>query len=346
MPAGRDYYDILGVSRHAKADEIRKAFRRKARECHPDVSDRPDAERIFKEINEAYQVLGDPLKRSFYDRTGYTSYRRPPPPPPRRQPPPRQSPPPPPPPPHPRSRRRTSRSSRRGLPQWTWPFILMFLIYMLCPLIGRLTGSTTGTPSVARPVSSDDDRDYLFDQMTLWAVYPDGRLRYVALIHTEGGRATPPDRLVFLTGPPVHQAGDVLSVEHTGAMPLVVTLSLDDGEVTYKWPSQGGETDAEFSGVDMMVTDPACIWTVGDNQRILVRAKPQLGSGRTIVAVAFPRGVQIVSYLDLQPYQRTYGSWRVAYFNVTAPERICIDYRFDPDIDAPELDIEQVYAER
>lgn len=65
-----DYYELLGVSKDADAETIKKAFRRKARECHPDVSDAHDAEDKFKEINNAYDVLSDPAKRSQYDRYG------------------------------------------------------------------------------------------------------------------------------------------------------------------------------------------------------------------------------------------------------------------------------------
>lgn len=67
----RDYYDILGVSRNANKDEIKKAFRKLARQYHPDVSTAPDAEDRFKEVNEAYEVLSDEDKRSRYDRFGH-----------------------------------------------------------------------------------------------------------------------------------------------------------------------------------------------------------------------------------------------------------------------------------
>ena len=69
--AQTDYYDILGVSRNDSEEEIRKAFRRKAMEYHPDRNKNPDAEDKFKEINEAYQVLSDSGKRAQYDRYGH-----------------------------------------------------------------------------------------------------------------------------------------------------------------------------------------------------------------------------------------------------------------------------------
>src|SRR5574337_1271354 len=66
----RDYYEILGVGRNASDDEIKQAFRKLARQLHPDVNKEPDAEEKFKEINEAYGVLSDADKRARYDRFG------------------------------------------------------------------------------------------------------------------------------------------------------------------------------------------------------------------------------------------------------------------------------------
>ena len=67
----KDYYATLGVSRGAGADEIKKAFRKLARQYHPDTAkDKKMAEEKFKEINEANEVLSDPEKRKKYDQLG------------------------------------------------------------------------------------------------------------------------------------------------------------------------------------------------------------------------------------------------------------------------------------
>ena len=71
MSAKRDYYDVLGVNRQASPEEIKKSFRRLARQYHPDVNKSPDAEGKFKEINEAYEILSDQEKRAMYDRFGH-----------------------------------------------------------------------------------------------------------------------------------------------------------------------------------------------------------------------------------------------------------------------------------
>jgi molecular chaperone DnaJ len=67
----RDYYEVLGVAKTADAETIRQAYRRRARELHPDVSDVPDAEERFRELTAAYTVLSDARARSLYDRFGY-----------------------------------------------------------------------------------------------------------------------------------------------------------------------------------------------------------------------------------------------------------------------------------
>jgi len=70
MYVGEDYYQVLGVSRDASKDDIKSAFKEKAREYHPDRSDHPDAEEKFKRISKAYEVLADEEMRARYDRYG------------------------------------------------------------------------------------------------------------------------------------------------------------------------------------------------------------------------------------------------------------------------------------
>ncbi len=76
MAAKSDYYDILGVSRNASTEEIKRAYRKQALEWHPDrhKDEKETAEKRFKEINEAYQVLSDPQKRSAYDQFGHAAF--------------------------------------------------------------------------------------------------------------------------------------------------------------------------------------------------------------------------------------------------------------------------------
>jgi molecular chaperone DnaJ len=71
----RDYYEVLGIARDAGQDEIKRAFRRLARELHPDVSRAPDAEQRFREVVEAYEVLSNSERRELYDRFGHAGLR-------------------------------------------------------------------------------------------------------------------------------------------------------------------------------------------------------------------------------------------------------------------------------
>jgi len=73
--AKRDYYEVLGVGRGASADEIKKAYRSKAKELHPDRNqDNPQAEAQFKEVNEAYDILKDDTRKAAYDRYGHAAF--------------------------------------------------------------------------------------------------------------------------------------------------------------------------------------------------------------------------------------------------------------------------------
>ena len=71
MSNKRDYYEVLGLSKGASEQEIKKAYRSLAKKYHPDMNHEPGAEEKFKEINEAYEVLSDPQKKANYDQFGH-----------------------------------------------------------------------------------------------------------------------------------------------------------------------------------------------------------------------------------------------------------------------------------
>jgi len=74
MATKRDFYDILGVSKNASKDELKKAYRKLALEWHPDKNKSPEANEKFKEINEAYEVLSNPQKKQTYDQFGHAAF--------------------------------------------------------------------------------------------------------------------------------------------------------------------------------------------------------------------------------------------------------------------------------
>ena len=73
MASKRDFYEVLGISKTANADEIKRAYRKKAKQYHPDICKEPDAEEKFKEVQEAYEVLSI-VMQSYYVSIGHASF--------------------------------------------------------------------------------------------------------------------------------------------------------------------------------------------------------------------------------------------------------------------------------